>query len=88
MEDSFIFGFTYVATAPVLALQGALQLALEQVHDHRLISQQVAGPRLPRVRCIILAGGIHALHIRLLQHAVQVLVQAVQQKGEKLLRVD
>lgn len=55
------------------------------VHDDGVVAPPVVGPGLGRERLVRPARGVRLLDVGLLLHAVQVLVQAVQQERQQLL---
>ncbi len=59
---------------------------LEVVHDDRVVATPVVGPGLRGERLVGAAGRVGLGDVGLGAHAVQVLVQAVQQERQQLLR--
>ena len=64
-----------------------LEEAVEDVEDHRIVPLLVVLPGLAGHLVVGLAVAVAHLHVGLLSHPVQVLVQAVQQEGQQLLAV-
>ena len=73
--------------AALVARHVRLQLALQRVDDHAAVAQAVGLPRLFRNDLVGAALGLHSVCGGLRLHAVQVLVQAVQQEVHELLGV-
>lgn len=78
--------------ADALALANAarhfgLQLAVEQFDDDGAIAQQVIVPRLLRHHRVRPAFAVAQFDVRLVVDAVEIFVQAVEQKSQQLLRV-
>jgi len=65
----------------------AFQLALEQVHDDGLVSQEMSVPRFFAYYLVWSAVALLHFHVRLLLDFVEILVQAVQEECQKLLRI-
>lgn len=70
--------------------QGALVLSLKQVDDHAIIAPHVSFPRL---LCelhdfpIAPSFPVRFFYVRFFEDSIQILVQAIKQKGDKFLRV-
>ena len=64
-----------------------LDLALEPVHNHAVVAHLVALPALGGPHFVWLTSVVRVLDVRLLFDAVEVLVDAVKQEAQKLLRV-
>ena len=65
----------------------ALQLAMQAVHHHTAVAEEVLLPRRRSDHGIWAAVRFLRLHVLLLLHPVEVFVDAVQQEHEQLLRV-
>jgi len=60
---------------------------MHQIHDDGLVPSQVGLPELSRDYCIWPVVGFWQLHIRLLLHAIQVFMEAVQQEINEFLGI-
>jgi hypothetical protein len=70
--------------------QRALILPLKQIHNDTIVPLHVALPAFPRMLDqlqIASSFPIRVLHIRLLQHPIQILVKTVEQERDELLGV-
>ena len=60
---------------------------MHQVDYDGLVALQVVGPGLEGHDLVRAAVGVHVLHVRLVEHAVEVLVQAVEDVDQDLAGV-
>eukprot|EP00586_Coscinodiscus_wailesii_P005349 CAMPEP_0172486346 /NCGR_PEP_ID=MMETSP1066-20121228/14906_1 /TAXON_ID=671091 /ORGANISM="Coscinodiscus wailesii, Strain CCMP2513" /LENGTH=126 /DNA_ID=CAMNT_0013252249 /DNA_START=870 /DNA_END=1250 /DNA_ORIENTATION=- len=67
--------------------QRILQLPLEQIHDNRLVPPQVVLPREHGVVVVVRPVTILLLDVRTFVHAVEIFMDAVEEKREEFLRV-